>query len=123
METSKENFAGSGTVGKRRVVKGECKMCGICCTKMHVFYVNESPKIEPWAKARGTIVQKTEKVIETAISARCPHLTPDNKCDLQGCGKPEVCKEYPHNMLSKIDWGLDVNKTLGEHCGYYIVEE
>ncbi len=68
-----------------------CKQCGACC-KAITFTVpgirSDRMKME-YFKAHGCIVEE-EMVI---IPMRCPHLTKDNKCDIND-KKPMLCRLF-----------------------------
>lgn len=70
---------------------GECKQCGECCKWIGFHFEAGIPGAIEWLEARGwEFFEGRARKLDP-----CPHLGPDNICDLHGPDKPFVCRTYP----------------------------
>lgn len=95
-----------------------CRQCGHCCQCIVNIIPCDTNSIE-WAMARGfKLLDSSEQYLAIEIPTRCPHLTEDNKCDMDK--KPVTCMQYPDFLrpseLAKM--GLKKNRIIGRTCGY-----
>lgn len=106
-------------MGDKYPNKKLCRQCGHCC-RVIVNIVPFNPSTATWASARGyRLIDSSEDYLAIEIPSVCPHLTSDNKCDMDD-KKPETCKQYPQFLRqSELDkLGLKKNRLIGRDCGY-----
>ena len=94
------------------VRKGKCKRCGQCCEWLHLL-TTEKPKIDfEFVGVRGLVsVDRPEGRCSLYAENRCPNLTTDYVCELQGL-RPASCLAFPERP-----------DDLLPGCGYYFEEE
>ena len=75
---------------------GACNACGHCCLGIKLESsepIEDADSLE-WFAARGIRIADGGHTI-CIDDLRCPHLTPENLCDLQEGKKPRSCRGYP----------------------------
>ena len=78
---------------------GHCLQCGARCRALGFWVDLGVPGTAEWLEARGLALQDNMVVFEYP----CPHLTAENKCDLEGSGKPLICRRFSTELAQLLE--------------------
>ena len=108
-------------------LQGQCNGCGRCCTvdnKFVHFGIGEREETLEFLKARGyRVKQIADYMVQAEYDNPCPHLTPENKCDIYET-RPKICREFPkvQDAEMAVQIGFEPNKLLPDGCGFSFLE-